>query len=954
MRLGKCYLKNFGPYKELEFDYDNQGLCLIAGPTKAGKCFSPGTKIRMYDGSIKNVEDIKEKEVVIGPDGTARIVTGLSSGTDEMYRVEKSDGSHYVVNSSHILTLKYGAMLNKKRQKNTVVNISVKDYLSLPKEDIRLLRGYGAGINYPSKKVLIDPYFLGLWLGDGHSEACAITTADSEIATFIKNYANSLDLNILAHTKLKNKASTYVITSKQRGDNTLYHFFNEYALLGNKHIPQKYLTNDYDTRLNLLAGIIDSDGYRTRNNTFEVVNKSEVLAEDITELARSLGFKTKIKKISKYVKYKHRRIYGDYFRISIYGETWKVPSKLMRKKVTLFKLKSLPSTHSIKVIPIGRGTYYGFSVDKDSLFLLADYTVVHNSTVLDAACWILYGVTSKESSADGMNSWFSDEPTHGNIEVETESGKITVFRTRGKGNQNDLYWFEEHQFAEQRGKDLKDTQNLLEHRLGVNADLYIIGAYMHQFSSADTFFIAKSKDRREVLEKLADLDFPIKLGIKASEARKSKKKELELLEQELARYEGQLAQLSKSRAQILDSSKKWEDERAQEIKDLEEKANNFETLRQEQVNSVVPRIEALSRLILLPEEIEARLEQVKTQIKAFEQVKKEHVEVSKKHAVAASDVEKLTGELNKLNTVEAKGVCPTCSAPTESNAHFHNSRVVILDALKIANNRLEDLSKHVANLESALSIENKIHQAYDKCRQDELINSRMTQELLALKAQVIAARNGKNTYSADAARLKNMTNPHAANIIKCDFDIDEVQVNISEKEKHIGLNKTETAQLNWLYDKSFELRAALLDRAKNYLQNKTNEFLEKFFDADIRVALAFDGADKLEVTITNEGYECPYKQLSGGERCMLKLAFNLAVMKRVEDVAGMRFNAIMLDEALNGLDGTLKSKAFNLLQSLEEEYSSIFLVDHFEEFKNLFSKQFHVVKENGYSVIHAE
>lgn len=595
-----------------------------------------------------------------------------------------------------------------------------------------------------------------------------------------------------------------------------------------------------------------------------------------------------------------------------------------------------------------------FDFSNQGLCLIAGPTKAGKSTVMDIACWLLYGITSKDSAADDMRSWSADGPTEGWIEVSgtREDESIIVHRIRGKASENDLYYINPRaHHAQFRGKDLKDTQKLLEERLGVSAELYIIGSYMHQFSNADTFFVAKAKDRREVLEKLADLSLPIKLGTRASECRKEKKKELEQLGQALSKLEGKLEQTDKTRAAALVGHERYEVERALKLENLEDRAQNFETIRQNNVHTMVSKIEELSKIVVDPDQIVGRMNQIKVQIKSLEQAKKEHIQQSKKFWELNRELEDAHEKRRSHEHLLEEKLCPTCHGYTEGNDNLKgmakeiNSYIMDLEPAVVAQRKVVDA------LEQAISIENKIHAAYDKCRQDESSNERMIKELEELRAKTIAARGETNRYYEDITTLKADTNPYEAQIIVCDKTIVELQSDIDEITQLTKDTEHLIANLNWLYDKSFELRATMLERAKNELANKTNEYLEKFFDAELRIQLTFEGSDKLNVDIMNEGYPCPYKQLSGGERCMLKLAFNLSLMKRAEDVAGVKFSTIMLDEALNGLDASLKSKAYNLLQTLENDYETVLLIDHHEEFKNLFTNQYHVVKESGYSVL---
>ena len=108
-------------------------LCVLA--TGLGKCFAPGTRVMMYDGSVKNIEDIKEREQVMGPDGKPRLVIGLTHGFDNMYTVYQNKGMDYTVNSVHILSL-------KRQSSGEIVNIEIKKYLSLSKDELADLKGW--------------------------------------------------------------------------------------------------------------------------------------------------------------------------------------------------------------------------------------------------------------------------------------------------------------------------------------------------------------------------------------------------------------------------------------------------------------------------------------------------------------------------------------------------------------------------------------------------------------------------------------------------------------------------------------------------------------------------------------------------------------------------------------------------------------------------------------------
>lgn len=360
-------------------------LCVLA--TGLGKCFAPGTRVLMYNGEVKNIEDIKENEQVMGPDGKSRTVVGLTHGYDEMYTIHQKKGMDYTVNSAHILSLKMTGLNhkitggdNKKYDTNDIANIAIKDYLKSTKTFKHCAKGWKAPlINFEPQDILIDPYMLGLWLGDGSSSTPSITIADkdSEIIEYCKNFAskNGLTINIRQFSKKENAKLYYFKSiSKKHYSNIFNKIFKEYELYKNKHIPKEYLYNSKEIRYALLAGFLDTDGYLVDNSVYEIVTVSSKLKKDIMFLCRSLGL---------YVSCSNKIINNKlYYRMNISGDTNKIPCLVKRKKANIRKQKKNALVTGVSVTSAGYGEYYGFELmGPDRLFLLEDFTVVHNTYI---------------------------------------------------------------------------------------------------------------------------------------------------------------------------------------------------------------------------------------------------------------------------------------------------------------------------------------------------------------------------------------------------------------------------------------------------------------------------------------------------------------------------------------------------------------------------------------------
>lgn len=372
-----------------------------------GKCFSAGTAIKMYDGSIKKVEDVINGDRVMGDDSTPRIAYGVTSGKERMYRIIPKSGKPFECNESHILSLKWG---NRDYhycgwEYNDTINISVKEFFLLPKSAKKHLMLWKVGVEYATQEHEIDPYFLGVWLGDGSHTDSSFCNPDKEIVEYMNEQAilNGLTL------KYRGRYVHHISSGKHtKGSNKLLTCLKGLNVIKNKHIPNEYLIDSMYNRLQLLAGLLDTDGFLIERNNkpsgYEIVQKREHLAYQIHDLAGSCGLKSTIKsKIATMVRADGSVYRCKVYRVHIFGELYMIPCKVERKKAIKCDFhinRRNPLRSGFRIEPIGEGEYFGFAVDKNHLFLLADYTVVHNTA--DISVWDRWQVVRFCMDQDGQ------------------------------------------------------------------------------------------------------------------------------------------------------------------------------------------------------------------------------------------------------------------------------------------------------------------------------------------------------------------------------------------------------------------------------------------------------------------------------------------------------------------------------------------------------------------------
>ena len=218
----------------------------------------------MFDGSFKNVENIKFGDILMGPDSKHRFVYETLGGNEEMFKITPNKGEPFVVNKNHILHLTPSC---KNDAFKFPINIKVSDYLTLTecaKERFKL--NYVNGVDFDlfkEEKLSIPPYVLGLWLGDGTARDPAITGIDDEIISEWNKYGKTIGVSVrkndIVHTFTQGKLG-------HRGNpNPFEVLLRNLNLNNNKHIPKEYLHSDRNKRLELIAAywilmdIIDED-----------------------------------------------------------------------------------------------------------------------------------------------------------------------------------------------------------------------------------------------------------------------------------------------------------------------------------------------------------------------------------------------------------------------------------------------------------------------------------------------------------------------------------------------------------------------------------------------------------------------------------------------------------------------------------------------------------------------
>lgn len=412
-------------------------------------CHRKGQEVLMYDGSIKRVEDVTVGDTLMGPDNSPRKVYSLCRGSQDMVEIIPTKGDPFVVNLDHILSLQRTRKHIRDTKAGEIVDVSVREWLSWSKTKKHLYKLYRVSVEHFENQIdnfPIDPYFMGLLLSDEclTRTSVGVYKKDVKIIEELKTQAEIWGMSLY---KGKSKHSiTYRFSSGNIGGkpNLLTQEIRKLGLFGlksvKKFIPKQYLLSSFSSRLELLAGLLDTEG--SLSGTFYYITDSQQLATDVLFLSRSLGFAAYMKKVKKKWKNGER----NYFHISISGSLEKIPTRILRKQAVPRSQKKDVLVTGFSICFLGEEDYYGFSLSGDGRYLLSDFTVTHNSgkTIASAAligklalrsCFLVFGDALVDQTYNRFDAllgrWLAENDLHLGLVLggKFNPGEITIVAT---------------------------------------------------------------------------------------------------------------------------------------------------------------------------------------------------------------------------------------------------------------------------------------------------------------------------------------------------------------------------------------------------------------------------------------------------------------------------------------------------------------------------------------------
>lgn len=337
---------------------------IVQMPPQHGKEISDNQIVATTKG-IKKHGDLIVGDYVFGRDGTPVKVLWVSEKTRSEYVVSFSDGAKIECHGNHEWTV-----YNRFRQKEETIETKHMASSTIYNGDGKRGSRYKYHVDsnvcvmFDSRNVDLDPYVLGAWLGDGDS-SCGII------------HIGNNDVEIIGNSTYKFKESKGTTTRKFYSPE-LNLLLKNNGLIKNKHIPDMYKYNSVEVRKNVIAGLIDTDGYvYHRNGRITISNTNKRIIDDAAFILRSLGQSVVVCEFKPRVS--SSGIVGKKIVYQLcFNPTMTFPTKVKRKKIT--KL-SINKKRAIVSIERKEGLGYGNCIQVEGgIYLVGDtFIPTHNS-----------------------------------------------------------------------------------------------------------------------------------------------------------------------------------------------------------------------------------------------------------------------------------------------------------------------------------------------------------------------------------------------------------------------------------------------------------------------------------------------------------------------------------------------------------------------------------------------
>ena len=540
-------------------------------------------------GGWKSMGEIVVGDVVCTPDGsTATVIGTFPQGEKDIYKLTFADGRSTECCEDHLWRVwmrkgdpwgwhtvsLHDIALHKRTKKHA---LSSRVYVPL------IAEASGTPTELP-----IDPRMLGILLGDGcfTNSTPSFSTKDQELIDYVAlclpveyrvtkvgNSVNHCDYRIARSSEpytgdyeLKRHEITHIIGKP----------LAELGLRGlrshEKFVPEVYKRGSTQQRIQLLQGLLDTDGYVGPRGSISFCTTSRRLALDVQEIVRSIGGVARISDKSVTYTYGGVRKNGKQaYNVNIRYKNPRSLLGLTRKKNRVSETYQYSDTLRLELIGIeyvGKKHAKCILIDHDDhLYITDDYIVTHNTTLLQAISYALYGEPLSKITLDNLCNSYNGKGMLVTIDFERDGKRFRIERGR---KPNVLHWFVDGAENDAAQGKNSQTQEEIDRVVGMSLRMFRHVVALNTFTTP--FLREKASDQRESIEEL--------LGITLlSQRAEALKRVLDITKEQLRNAEATLKANTEANARIqqaIDRSEvdaeAWQRLHTQRVAELQSKA----------------------------------------------------------------------------------------------------------------------------------------------------------------------------------------------------------------------------------------------------------------------------------------------------------------------------------------------------------------------------------------------
>lgn len=886
---------------------------LIKAPNGKGKA-QPLEEPVLTANGWKKMGELTLNDKVINPvTGKPINLLGIyDRGLLDTYKITFSDGSYTECAGDHLWSVfKSGKTRDRLRTLDT--ETLLKDYKVENKTTPGTFKyRYSTPLTVPIEgnytKLPIHPYVLGFILGDGcisgNRTTVRVSTNRDDWPEIVDRLRSYLPDPNLVHE------GTEVKGVKHFRIHGLGKELKALGLIGckskDKFIPELYLKSSIENRRLLLAGLLDTDGCAgSKKKTSKVSmysSKSEDLRDGISYLVRSLGGISTKNESTRFKYGRYTTSYGCSIRLTF--------NPFLRKYKTESYGEFTRRNRMVNTIRnieyIGKKICRCIKVDSsEGLYITRDFIVTHNSTILSALVWAIYGKNLKGVSE--VNTWKQVRPkdykgTKVQVYFQKDSHTYKIVRCQkydevledGAKGKDRLIFMKDGDIVDIKGKG--KIQDFINREIGLSYTLFMNSIMFGQ--GIKRLIQESNSDKKKIFEEVFDLEF---LNLAKGIALQDKNNLISQINE--VEHESQML-------------KKELEANKEAYFDMRDREKSFKQKIKEERRELKQDREKLTKLLI------EKQKQIKDEVDASLQIK------IKKQNELILDLRSKIKDAKNLSNVPLKKVIKELVIQLEAG-HYKRA---LRDAKSIYK-AFSDLDKYDKEYQEALE------------RLEEL--SSVNDRYKKLKSDCDNIASDIASIDEDLAKLKQeklkVMSPKYKQKLK------EIRKNLRKVDEDFHNKELELENYNWLINDPLGnngIKAYLFDSSLEFL----NKCLDKYSEVlGFRIEFNIDlgTARKEFVTlIERDGQIIDYDELSGGEKTLCNFSMALAMHEALTASKGV--NIILFDEVFE----SLSSDNVELVTSLIRKYSegkTVFVITHLEGVVFSHSKILQVTKEKGLS-----